>query len=305
MNNLMQAAGLEKLSLYSKLWGLIADGPPFHTRSSCLQAVRHDGVPAMLKIAMTEEEIRGARLMAWWQGAGAMRVLAQKGEALLLERACGHQSLLEMVRAGQDDEASRIICGVAARIHVAREQPPFGLMPLSSWFEALARAAESHGGVFRDAATIAADLLKNPQDSVVLHGDLHHDNVLDAGSDGWLAIDPKGLIGERYFDFANIFCNPYFEIAATPGRLMKQVVVVAEAADLDRRRLLEWIVACAALSAAWHLEDGEKPDTALAVAEIALNDLSNSVRHSLGSGIATERTENSYPVGPWSGDFQQ
>jgi streptomycin 6-kinase len=41
-----------------------------------------------------------------------------------------------------------------------------------------------------------------------LHGDLHHENVLDFGERRWLAIDPHGLHGERFFDFANIFTNP-------------------------------------------------------------------------------------------------
>ena len=69
----------------------------------------------MLKIAMTMEECRGARLVVWWEGNGAARVLAQAEDALLLEHGSGRQSLLEMVRGGQDDEASRIICHVAAR----------------------------------------------------------------------------------------------------------------------------------------------------------------------------------------------
>jgi streptomycin 6-kinase len=69
---------------------------------------------------------------------------------------------------------------------------------------------------------------------VVLHGDIHHGNILDAGQRGWLAIDPKGLIAERGFDFANMFCNPDLKTAVAPRRLARQASVVAEAADLDR-----------------------------------------------------------------------
>jgi streptomycin 6-kinase len=56
--------------------------------------------------------------------------------------------------------------------------------------------------------SVANVLLSSPQDEVVLHGDLHHGNILDFGTRGWLAIDPKGLLGERGFDYANIFTNP-------------------------------------------------------------------------------------------------
>ena len=69
------------------LWQLLPDGDPVATRSSRLLPVRcPDGMLAMLKIAVEEEEARGAALMAWWAGDGAAHVLARDGEALLLER---------------------------------------------------------------------------------------------------------------------------------------------------------------------------------------------------------------------------
>ena len=180
---------------------------------------------------------------------------------------------LRMVHGGQGDEASRTICHVAARLHARPTPLPPDLTPLTRWFDALACAAEVRGGIFARAAPIAARLLAEPQNITALHGDIHHGNILDAGPRGWLAVDPKGLVGERGFDFANVFCNPDFGVATSPGRLARQVEVIAEAACLDRHRLLAWITSWAALSASWHVEDGEKPDTALAVAEIALNEL--------------------------------
>jgi streptomycin 6-kinase len=146
-------------------------------------------------------------------------------------------------------------------------------VPLRSWFAALEPAAARHGGLLRQAAATACELLDAPQDVVVLHGDLHHGNVLDGGPRGWLAIDPKGLLGERGFDYANIFCNPELAVATAPGRLARQADVVAAAAGLDRRRLLQWVLAYAGLSAAWTLGDGEEPDIALAVAELAAVEL--------------------------------
>ncbi|BCL75095.1 hypothetical protein JHS3_08310 [Jeongeupia sp. HS-3] len=176
-----------------------------------------------------------------------------------------------MARNGQDDAASRIICDVAARLHAAQSRLRPDLVPLSTWFASLTQAAEARGGVFREAGAVVADLLAAPQDTVVLHGDLHHGNVLDAGARGWLAIDPKGLIGERGFDFANILCNPDHVLATSPGRLNRQVAVIAEVAGLERQRLLAWVAAWAGLSAAWHLEDGGEAKTALTVAKLALD----------------------------------
>nr|WP_274378954.1 aminoglycoside phosphotransferase family protein [Deinococcus cavernae] len=64
------------------------------------------------------------------------------------------------------------------------------------------------GGVYATAWSIAQELLNDPQDTTALHGDLHHGNVLHSPARGWLLIDPKGLVGERGFDYANIFYNP-------------------------------------------------------------------------------------------------
>jgi streptomycin 6-kinase len=260
---------IDELRRYRERWRLAPDGDPFGTHSSVLQPVRLDGLPAMLKIAVAPEERRGADVMAWWGGVGAARVLAHEDDALLLERAVGTESLVEMARGGRDDEASRILCAVAAGLHAPRARPPATLVPLPVWFRELEPAAARHGGAFVPAAAAARELLREPRDVAVLHGDIHHGNVLDFGPRGWLAIDPKGLVGERGFDFANIFCNPDDEIATAPGRLARQASVVAEAARLERSRLLKWVLAYAGLSAAWTLGDGEDPALALAVAETA------------------------------------
>ena len=254
---------------YLKRWNLTCDGVPIVTHSSDLLPVRQDGRPAMLKIAREAKERRGANLMTWWDGDGAARVLSRDGDAILLERATGNRSLTAMVHDGQDVEASRILCTVAARLHAPRNTPLPDLIPLSAWFADLELAAARYGGMFRHSAAVARHLLAAPQAVCILHGDVHHGNVLDFGERGWLAIDPKGPIGERGFDFANIFRNPDFDAATSPGRLARQASVVAEAARLDRTRLLRWILAYSGLSAAWTIGDGGDATPALTVAEIA------------------------------------
>jgi len=128
--------------------------------------------------------------------------------------------------------------------------------------------------MLRIAHRTATSLLAGERDIVVLHGDVHHSNILDFGARGWLAIDPKGLLGERYFDYANMFCNPDPMIATMPGRLAHQSRVVAEAAQIERSRLLAWIVAWAGLSAAFAIDDSQPPDDALSIAQIAAAELS-------------------------------
>jgi streptomycin 6-kinase len=254
---------------YVHRWGLVPDGAPVVTNSGQLLPVRFHGTPAMLKLSTQQEERAGTALMAWWQGDGAARVLAHEGPALLLERAPGGMALAEMARHGRDDEASNILCAVVARLHAPRPEPPPALTDLPTWFQGLEACAAARGGIFATAAATARDLLASARDVGVLHGDIHHGNVLDFGPRGWLAIDPKGLWGERGFDYANLFCNPDAETATSPERFLRRLEVVAASAGLERRRLLQWILAWAGLSACWHLEDGSAPDTALAMAHMA------------------------------------
>jgi streptomycin 6-kinase len=254
---------------YLKLWNLIPDGDRIKTHASDLLPVRRDGVPAMLKIAHEDEERRGPGLMIWWDGDGAAGVLEHEGNAVLLDRAMGHRSLTQMARDGMDDDASRILCDAAARLHAPRTRQLPELIPLERWFAELWPGAATHGGIIEQAAATARALLDQPQELGVLHGDLHHGNVLDFGPRGWLAIDPKRLLGERAFDFANILRNPDLDLAKAPGRLARQATVIAEAARLDRGRLVRWVLAYAGLSAAWILSDRDDATLDLTVAEIA------------------------------------
>jgi len=262
-----------RLDEYVARWDLSPDGDPLTTATGELLPVRSQGRPAMLKVVTSAEELRAASLLLFWNGDGAARVFAHEGPALLLERALGPVSLADMARSGRDDEASRVLCAVAARLHARRSAPMPMLVPLEQWFEPLEAAASAIGGIIARAAGVARTLLAAPREIVALHGDLHHENVLDAGERGFLAIDPKALLGERSFDFANLFRNPDRKSAARRDTLARRASVVAAAAAIDRERLLRWVLSFAALSATWRLGEGEDATADLVIAELAAAEL--------------------------------
>lgn len=277
-------------------WDLVADGPAVPTPSSTLQPVLHRGIPAMVKVARVDEERDGARLMVWWAGRGAARVLLHDDDALLLERATGPRSLIAWATSGEagDDEATRVLCSLAGELHAVGRSgvPPVGLVPLERWFADLldgpggtpARTTVPGTGAtgggdpevaafLRRAAGTARALLDDQHEVVVLHGDLHHANVLDFGDASaprWRVIDPKSLRGDRAFDHANILCNPSPGVATAPGRLARQVAVIAATAGIERRRMLRWVVAWTALSATWHLAAPTAEGGAFASAVLAV-----------------------------------
>ncbi|WP_223359844.1 aminoglycoside phosphotransferase family protein [Leifsonia sp. ZF2019] len=264
----------EVLAPWRARWSLIADGDPFVTPSSALQPVRRNGRAAFLKRALVDAESAGARVQRWWGGDGAADVLAfgGDGDALLLERAEGSRSLAALARSGPDgdDDATRILCRAGLRLHEAGRDPrPDGLIPLAEWFRELFVHAEDrpddHHGLFPTAAATAAQLLALPAEDVVLHGDLHHGNVLDFGERGWLAIDPKPVHGAPLFDWVNILCNPDVDVALRAGRLERTAAVISAEVATDEGLLMRWALAWAGLSAAWSERSGEEAEVALAV----------------------------------------
>lgn len=236
----------------------------------------------MLKQSIVPCEQRAAALMAWWQGRGAAPVYDLHGNDLLLARATGPGNLTADARQGRDDDATRVLCETIARLHAIPLPPPakVPLVPLETWFADLAPVARAHGGHFTGALEAATFLLGRPEPPVALHGDIHHANVLDFGPQGWLAIDPKGLLGERGFDYANLFCNPDIAleetatppappIAASRERFEARLALVCTLSDLPMERLLLWLAAWGGLSAAWFVLDGHPPGVSLLISEWA------------------------------------
>ncbi len=280
---LSQQAAAGVIARYPADWSLLPDGDMIVTRSARLLPVTRGGRRAMLKISLGDEERRGNALMTWWNGEGAAPVLALDGAAILMARATEAASpdgtlLARMARSGSDEAACRILCATAARLHAARPHPLPDLAPLERWFDDLAPAAERYGGILLACAETARCLLTEPREIGVLHGDLHHGNVLDFGDGDWRAIDPKGLVGERGFDFAAMFMNPDLADPARPvalrdGCFAHRVATVVAAAAMEPRRLLCWVLAGAGLSAAWFLNDGEPADISLGIAALAAAEL--------------------------------
>jgi streptomycin 6-kinase len=228
----------------------------------------------LLSPSETEEQ-RGALALHYFRGRGAVHVLQYDAEAQLLEYAAGDE-LVTLVTRGEDERATRIIAHVMAQLHrVSPDPPPDGLAPLERWFGALfAKAmADQQAGItsiYVRSAALAERLLADQRDIRVLHGDLHHYNIRQSAR-GWLAFDPKGLVGERTYDCANTLCNPVMpDLVHNETRLLTNARILADALNLDPWRVLAFTYAYACLNASWWLALGQ-PDIvqwALTVATI-------------------------------------
>ena len=159
---------------------------------------------------------------------------------------------------------------------VDQDVPHNGLFILDRWFEALFNkaAADRQAGIesiYLRGASLAEQLLVDQREVCVLHGDIHHRNIKQS-SRGWLAFDPKGLVGERTYDCANTLCNPFMPgIVHNETRLLTNAAILAEGLELELSRVLEFTFAYACLSASWEARAPGNEDAvqwALQVAEI-------------------------------------
>jgi len=262
------------LDLTAKRWSLTL-GPHFPgiRINYVAPASRADGTACVVKISRhvdeTRHEIAALRL---WDGVGAARLLdadADRG-ALVVERLEPGTMLVDLARS--DDAAATNIAAAVLRQLWRSIDDSAGLQSLASWCAAYERNREalSRGDrgfpadVFQRADALRQELLVSSPSPVVLHGDLHHFNVLRAQRAEWLAIDPKGLSGDPCFDVCQFFRNPDDMPTEVNRRRLDQFCAEL---GLDRERTKAWCFVHAVLDACWDYEDGNSWERTIAYAE--------------------------------------
>ena len=253
---------------------LIAQTPT----SDVYKVLRPNGKMAILKRWTKigrRDEVNGNTILKWWRGQGAVRLYDCDDEGQLLEYADG-KSLGEETRNEKlsDKAAISVVCELIRKLHKPHARTPSNLTPLELQFRALidrdAKKSRQHKQLFSRGRTVAKQLLSRQVGVRPLHGDLHHDNIIISKSRGWLAIDPKGLIGDPYYDLSNLFLNPLGreDENATPRRINRLATQLAHELELNKRKILRYAFARAMLSAAWHEQDGSDGAYSMKVAEL-------------------------------------
>lgn len=248
----------EKLDYYLTAWDLSNPQLLSQTMTSHIYTVVHGDAMVILKLLSSSEvdEQRGALALRYFDGCGAVRLLRHDNSAQLMEYASGN-ALVTLVEHGEDKKATCIIAQVIKQLHsVPQDAPKDGMVMLDRWFEALfVRAATDRQvgveSIFRRGASLAEQLLTDQREIRVLHGDIHHYNIKHSLR-GWLAFDPKGVVGERTYDCANALCNPVMpELVHNETRLLNNAAILADALDLELGRVLAFTYVYACLNASW------------------------------------------------------
>jgi streptomycin 6-kinase len=255
----------EKLDDYLKAWDLSTPRLLSQTMTSHIYTVVHHSAIVILKLLSSSEvdEQRGALALRYFGGRGAVRLLRYDGGAQLMEYASGDE-LVTLVEHGEDETATHIVAQVLKQLHsVPQDAPKDGMVTLDRWFEALfVKAAADRqagiGSIFERGASLAEQLLADQQEIRVLHGDIHHYNIKHSPR-GWLAFDPKGVVGERTYDCANALCNPVMpELVHNETRLLNNAAILADALELELGRVLAFTYVYACLNASWWAQRSDR-----------------------------------------------
>ena len=226
-----------------------------------------DGTEIVLKVGVPNRELRTEiAALRLYDGRGCVRLLDAAADAgiLLLERLHPGEMLTIVP---DDDEATRL--AALAMQTLWRPLPDEHSFPsVANWAGGLAKLREEFGGgtgpfdekLVETAVSLFTDLLASSGEPVLLHGDLHHYNILSAG-DGWRVIDPKGIAGEPAYEVGALLRNPFtlYDQPDLKHITARRLDILAETLDMDRERLRQWSLAQAVLSAWWSYEDGGDP----------------------------------------------
>ena len=232
----------------------------------------------ILKLGVPNRELTSEiAALRFYNGHGACRLLEADPEKgmLLLE----HLQPGQMLSTLEDDEqATRIAGEVMSQLWRPVPENNDSFIKLKDWFDGFKRLRRRYNGgtgplpekLVETAEALSSDLLSENKDVTLLHGDFHHYNVLESER-GWLAIDPKGVIGSKGYEVGPLLTNPidrFLNEINPKVQTEKRIAILSEMLGMERERIRSWAICHAVLSAWWSLEDGEDWMYAIRCAEI-------------------------------------
>lgn len=254
-------------------WNLTL-GPPFLLSYNYVApATRADGSEAVLKVGFPHPELFAEIASTNLYGDSMVRLLDADTErrAMLLERLRPGTMLMTYFdpsdpNGGRDDEATEIIGQIMRRLwRPALAEAP--LLTLDDWMSDLEPTDVRYPANMenmRDEALARYREMHDPNTPMLLHGDLHHYNILrdDTSPEGWRAIDPKGIVGDALFEVYALLANPnanLMEHADLKRRVARRVAVLADVLEVERETVRVWGFVGQTLSSWWNV-DPKLPD---------------------------------------------
>lgn len=219
------------------------------------------GNPIILKIGLNSNALaKEASCLNAFAHVCAAKVIAYDENMIIMQRAVPGNTL-KYHFPHNDEKATKILCASIKELHTATIPENHNFYHLSELFKALDRKLDIPDEILGEAKHLRDYLLKSTTNVALLHGDLHHDNILKNAND-WLVIDPKGWIGDPAFEVAAYLCNPIPGLLQQDNAremLVDRIQLCSSELGYPQHRITEWLYAKSVLCWAWCLEDGLNP----------------------------------------------
>ena len=230
--------------------------------------------PVILKIGCDAKTIENeVRALSYFNGNGSVRMINHNEEynALLLRQAIPGMSLRSLYQS-QTEQVMDDYIETMHKLHQGHLTGKHHWSHIDTWLTAIDKLKFSDAcllTLIEKAVSLKTALLSSMTCEIVLHGDLHHDNILQ-NDDTWLAIDPKGIIGEPEFEIAAFDFMYIRELSDQPDAKMvleSRINLLAQKSGLNAERIKDWVFVRLMLMVAWHVEDNGDPSSAIKLAE--------------------------------------
>lgn len=259
---------LERVGERVRDWSVAVEHT-LETQSSFIVFGRRGDQPVVLKVVRQPgDEWRCGEVLVAFNARATVKVYEYVEGAVLLERLNPGTPLAAIAMGGRDEEATEILAEVIQRMHHSGESLE-AFTTVRDWGEGYQRYLASGDKQIPDSLVeqgqdFYARLCASQQGVRLLHGDLQHYNVLLDHDRGWVAIDPKGVVGETEYEIGASLRNPYEkpDLFASPENIERRLKCYEARLKLDTDRALRWGFAQAVLSAIWSVEDGFAVDAA-------------------------------------------
>lgn len=255
------------LAACAERWSLTIQEPFKLSYNYVAPATRDDGTLAVLKVGCPHSELFSEMAsLKLFAGDGVCHLLESDHDlgATLLERVLPGAPL---TRTAMDDDERATAIAIDLMRNLWRPTPDTRAFPtVSDWAKGIARHRERFDGgtgplpsrLVEEAEDCFHWLLESTTNPQLLHGDLHHDNILSATRAPWLIIDPKGIVGDPGYELGTFLYNPWPGLMEMPDParvIARRVDQLAEGLGMERARVRGWGLAQAVLSACWSIDD--------------------------------------------------
>lgn len=252
---------------YEQKWGITCFAPFPLSYNYVAPAKNQEGEAVVLKISFpnNHEFPLEMKALQFYNGVGAIKVLQEDitNGAILLERA---EPGMRVRDIASEKEQISYVADLLKHFHKPLVGELRSAFPqIADWAKAFDRYQKKFSvrsgpvpkWMFEKAENIFKDFPKEKKEQVLLHGDLHSDNILSSQR-GWLVIDPKGVVGEREFELGAYLRNPYYDYPKGSDYKKLETARILQFADdlgFDKERIRDWAFGCAVISLLWFLED--------------------------------------------------